>query len=107
MVVLLVAIVVGSLVLLAIGVLPWWAATAACVGILVLAIWNFDRNRRPGAPSPVRDPNRPEFYAPIADEGWEVPTSYIDHPSGAGPPPGVEKYDERNAERSAAGRERL
>lgn len=28
------------------------------------------------------------------NQTWQVPTSYIDHPTGSGPPPGVEAYDE-------------
>ncbi len=96
----------GSLVLLSLGVLPWWAAIVLMFVALLLASWNLDRQRRPGARSPVLDPNSANFYAPM-DGGWEVPTAYIDHPTGGGPPPGVEQYDSRAADRSNAGRERL
>lgn len=67
----------------------------ALVGILVVvgfAAWRFDRLRgASGAPS-VIDANRADFHGDAST--WQVPTPYIDHPSGGGEPPGVDRGDE-------------
>lgn len=54
----------------------------------------------------VRDQNAANFYAPIDNQTWQVPTSYIDHRTGGGPPPG-DKYEEDDVEEMAGDRPAL
>ena len=84
-----------------VGIVVAIAATlvAAFVGAVFL-----DMTTR-GSGKGIRDANRPEFYAPMTNQTWQVPTSYIDHPTGTGPPPGVEPYDEDALERVEGDRE--
>jgi len=89
-----VLIVVASWVLVAARVLEWWVPFVVTSAAIVLGAWWLDRTGRGTRASARLDPNRPDFYGPMASGGWEVPTSYIDHPTGGGPPPGVEPYDE-------------
>ncbi len=84
-------------VLVALAVLQVIPLALAGLGILVMLLvagWRFDRARRPGAPAPYRDANRPDFYGRSSTSHWEVPTPYIDHPDGGGEPPGVDRGDE-------------
>ena len=67
--------------------------------ILAIIAWRFDRGRAPGAPPPFLDANRPDFYGRSSESTWEVPTPYIDHPTGAGEPPGVDRDDEPSPRR--------
>lgn len=63
------------------------------VGILLVisfAAWRLDRARGAGAAPPYRDAHRPDFYGRASESHWEPPTAYIDHPRGAGTPPGVD-----------------
>lgn len=67
----------------------------ALVGILVVigfAAWRFDQLRGASAAPPVIDVNRPNFHGDAST--WQVPTPYIDHPTGGGEPPGVDRGDE-------------
>ena len=59
---------------------------------LLAAIW-FDRSRRrEGRAAYVdRRPYRPDFHGESSEVGHMPPTPYIDHPTGGGPPPGVER----------------
>jgi hypothetical protein len=66
--------------------------------------WYLDRTRR-NKTVYVTDPNRPEFYAPLENVTWQVPTSYIDHRTGGGAPPGVERYDEQGVEKMLGDRD--
>ena len=66
----------------------------AIVVLLAIIAWRFDRGRAPGAPTPSADANRPDFYGRSGESTWEVPTPYIDHRTGAGEPPGVDRGDE-------------
>ena len=52
-----------------------------------IGAWNFDRRgvRRLGG---HYDVNKANFFAPMNNQTWQIPTAYIDHPSGGGPPPG-------------------
>ena len=59
------------------------ALVAAIVGVVFL-----DLTTR-GSAKAIRDPHAPTFYGPISGEPWQVPTAYIDHPTGAGTPPGM------------------
>lgn len=66
----------------------------AIVVLLAIIAWRFDRGRAAGARTPYLDANRPDFYGRSGESSWEVPTPYIDHPTGAGEPPGVDRGDE-------------
>jgi hypothetical protein len=65
---------------------------AALVGAMRL-----DRMQRPGAGRNL-DQRRRRLYAPMDNYSLQVPTSYIDHPTPTGPPPGVEPYDRQVVE---------
>jgi hypothetical protein len=86
-----VAILILLVVLKALSIL---ASLAAILVLLVIVAWRFDRGRAPGAPAPYLNANRPDFYGRSGESTWEVPTPYIDHPTGAGEPPGVDRGDE-------------
>lgn len=55
-------------------------AIAADVGILLIAGWGIDRNRRPGARDPYLDGNRPDFAAPFSDSPTFIPTEAVESP---------------------------
>ena len=85
---------VAVLVLLVVlKVLSILVALVAIVVLLAIIAWRFDRGRAPGAPAPYLDANRPDFFGRSGESTWEVPTPYIDHPTGAGEPPGVDRGD--------------
>jgi hypothetical protein len=67
------------------------------LALVLLAAWWFDRTRRrEGRDEYVdRRPYRPDFHGESSEIGHMPPTPYIDHPTGGGPPPGVERGDER------------
>lgn len=69
-------------------------ALVAILVALLYAAWRLDRARGIGASPPYLDANRPDFYGGSGESSWEVPTAYIDHPTGGGPPPGVERGGE-------------
>lgn len=86
---------VAVVALIILGMLNVVSFPVVLVGILValvIAARRLDRGRGAGAPSPVRDPHRPDFYGEAST--WQIPTPYIDHPTGAGEPPGVDRGDE-------------
>ena len=86
---------VAVLILLAaLKVLSVLISLLAIVVLLAIVALRFDRGRAPSAPAPYRDANRPDFYGGSSESTWEVPTPYIDHPTGAGEPPGVDRGDE-------------
>jgi hypothetical protein len=87
--------VVAVILLVVIKILSLPLALVAILVILGVAAWRLDRARGAGAVAPYRDENRPDFYGRSSASSWEVPTAYIDHPSGAGEPPGVDRRDER------------
>ncbi len=87
-----------SIALFLLQLVPYWVTLIAIFAVALFAAWWLDRGRSAGAAPPFRDENRPELYAPMANATWQVPTSYIDHPSGGGPPPGVEQYDQHGVE---------
>lgn len=84
---------VVALILLA--VLKVISILLALVGILVVvgfAAWRFDLGRGTSASIGAMDANRPTFHGDAST--WQVPTPYIDHPTGGGEPPGVDRGDE-------------
>ena len=87
--------VVAVILLVVIKILSLALALVAILIILGVAAWRLDRAHGAGAGAPYRDENRPDFYGRSSASSWEVPTAYIDHPSGAGEPPGVDRGDER------------
>jgi hypothetical protein len=90
---LILGVVIGGLVLGMLGVIPFWVALIAILAVTFFAAWWLDRTR-PGRTAPFRDANRPDLYAPMMNRTGQVPTAYIDHPTGGGPPPGVERHGE-------------
>ena len=75
-------ILVGLLIppiLLYLGLIGWPPAVVAEFVILFAAAWNFDRQRRPGAPGPVWDAAHPDFAAPM-DGHREIPTQAVEEP---------------------------
>lgn len=80
--------------LVVLKVLSIVVSLVAIVVLLAIVAWRFDRGRVPGASAPYLDANRPDFYGRSGESSWEVPTPYIDHPTGAGEPPGVDRGDE-------------
>jgi len=92
-------IIVGTWGLFLFGVIDIWITLPASFGSALLLAWNLDRTGRGAAALERLDQNRPDFYGQSGGEGWSVPTAYIDHPTGTGPPPGVEQYDEAAVER--------
>jgi MFS superfamily sulfate permease-like transporter len=91
---LILALVALLILLVVLKVLSILVSLVAIVVLLAIVAWWFDRGRAPGAPAPYRDANRPDFYGGSSESTWEVPTPYIDHPTGAGEPPGVDRGDE-------------
>ncbi|MEP7041107.1 MAG: hypothetical protein ABI864_05980 [Chloroflexota bacterium] len=92
MVLLIVLAVVVAIVLVKVISLP--LALLAILVVIGFAAWRLDRGRAPGAIAPYLDANRPDFYEESSSSAWDVPTAYIDHPTGAGEPPGVDGGDE-------------
>jgi hypothetical protein len=80
--------------LVVLKVLSILVSLVAIVVLLAIVAWRFDRGRDPRAPAPYLDANRPDFSGRSSESTWEVPTPYIDHPTGAGDPPGVDQRDE-------------
>lgn len=89
-----IAAVAVLILLVVLKVLSILVSLAAILILLAIIAWWFDRGRAPGAPTPYLDANRPDFYGRSGDSSWEVPTPYIDHPTGGGEPPGVDRGDE-------------
>lgn len=87
---------VSAWVLALLGVIPVWAAVVATLAIAFIAAWLLDRTRSRGPLPPYFDANQGNFQAPMNSRTWQVPTAYIDHPTGGGPPPGVERHGERS-----------
>jgi hypothetical protein len=94
MVLLVMAAVVAVIVLVVVKVISLPLGLVAIVVVIGLAAWRLDRSRSAGARTPYLDRNRPDFYGSSSASSWEVPTPYIDHPTGAGEPPGVDRGDE-------------
>jgi hypothetical protein len=94
MVLLIIAAVVAVIVLVVVKVISLPLALVAIVMMIGLAAWRLDRSRSAGAVAPYLDRNRPVFHGSSSASSWEVPTPYIDHPTGAGEPPGVDRGDE-------------
>jgi hypothetical protein len=94
MVLLIIAAVVAVIVLMVVKVTLLPLALVAILVVIGLAAWRLDRSRSAGAVAPYRDENRPDFYGRSSNFRWEVPTLYIDHRTGAGEPPGVDRGDE-------------
>ena len=65
-----------------IGLIGWVPAVVAEFVILFAAAWNFDRQRRPGAPGPKWDAAAPDFAAPMFGEQGEhvIPTQAVEDP---------------------------
>lgn len=95
MVWLILGVIVGGLLLSLLGVVPFWVTFVAILGVTFFAAWWLDRTR-PGLVAPFRDGNRADLYGPMVNQTGQVPTAYIDHPTGGGPPPGVERHGERS-----------
>lgn len=94
MVLLIVLAVVVAIVLVLVKVISLPLALLAILVVIGFAAWRLDRGRAPGAIAPYLDANRPDFYGESSSSAWDVPTAYIDHPTGAGEPPGVDEGDE-------------
>jgi hypothetical protein len=63
------------------GVLGWTAVLVAEVVIILVAAWNFDRGRRPGAPDPFGDPHHPDFPVPMFEDIRPWPMEDIESPA--------------------------
>ena len=65
----------------------------ALLALVILAGWLFDRARRREGRAPYVDrrPYRADFHGESSEFGHMPPTPYIDHPTGGGAPPGVER----------------
>ena len=89
------------------GVFNLWVAIIVTVVAVVAGAMFLDLVTR-GSGSAIKDQNQGNYSAPMGNETWQVPTSYIDHRTGTGPPPGVERYDEEEVDKllgdRAAGR---
>jgi hypothetical protein len=76
-------------------------AVVTAIGVTLLATlvgaMRLDRKQRAGAGRDL-DQKRRRLYTPMDSYTQQVPTSYIDHPTPTGPPPGVEPYDPRDVE---------
>jgi hypothetical protein len=99
MVLLIIAAVLAVIVLVVVKVISVQLALVAILVVIGFAAWRLDRSRSAGAVAPYLDENRPDFYGRSSDSRWEVPTPYIDHRTGAGEPPGVDRGDEPAARR--------
>ena len=94
MVLLIVGVVISAIALVAVKVISLPLALVAILVVIGFAAWRLDRARSAGAAPPYRDENRPDFYGRSSSSTWEAPTPYIDHRTGAGEPPGVDRGDE-------------
>jgi hypothetical protein len=94
MVLLIMGAVIAVIVLVVFKVISLPLALVAILVVIGYAAWRLDRSRSVGARTPYLDRNRPDFYGSSSASSWEVPTAYIDHPTGAGEPPGVDRGDE-------------
>ena len=63
-----------------------FVALLVVVAIVLVAAWQFDRNRRPGARDPYLDANRPDFPANAGSFIRPVPTEAIKSPKDPGNP---------------------
>jgi len=75
-------------------------AMAIVIAGLIALTWvaeRLDRPRQRGRHDPGSKMPRwkGDFHGQSSDHTWEVPTAYIDHPTGGGPPPGADRRDER------------
>lgn len=60
----------------------------------LLGGWLLDRRNRHINIGAHFDENRGALDVPMGNnQTWQIPTAYIDHRTGSGPPPGVEPYD--------------
>ena len=67
------------------GIIGWQLTLIAELSIILLAAWNFDRSRRPGAPGPVWDAARPDF--PVQMGGNDpIPTEAVESPANRSNP---------------------
>jgi len=96
---LILALVALLILLVVLKVLSIVVSLVAIVVLLAIVAWWFDRGRAAGARAPYLDANRPDFYGRSSESTWEVPTPYIDHPTGAGEPPSVDDGGEPPAPR--------
>lgn len=94
MVLLIVAAVVAAILLVVVKVISLPLALLGILVVIGFAAWRLDRSRSAGARAPYLDEHRPDFYGGSSSSSWEVPTPYIDHKTGAGEPPGVNRGDE-------------
>lgn len=99
MVPLIVAGVIAAILLVVLKVISWPLALVAILVVIGFAAWRLDRSRSAGATAPYLDRNRPDFHGSSSASSWEVPTPYIDHRTGAGEPPGVDRGDEPSPRR--------
>ena len=93
------AVVVGVWVAAALGLFGYGLMTLIIPTVVMLiaalvGAWQLDRGKRPIQADKYFDVNRANLDAPMTNQRWQVPTAYIDHPTGGGPPPGTELYDE-------------
>ena len=91
-------LVVGAWVAGSIGAFPGFMALIVPVVVTLigalLAGWHLDRRNRHINVGAHFDENRATFDVPMNNnQRWQIPTAYIDHKTGSGPPPGVEPYD--------------
>jgi hypothetical protein len=93
MILLVVLAVVAAIALVVIKVISLPVALVAILVTIGYAAWRLDRSRTAGA-APYLDDHRPDFYGSSSSSSWEVPTPYIDHRTGPGEPPGVNRGDE-------------
>ena len=94
MVPLIIVTVVAAILLVVLKVISMPVALAVILVAIGFAAWRLDRSRSAGARASYLDENRPDFYGRSSGSSWEVPTAYIDHRTGAGEPPGVNRGDE-------------
>lgn len=94
--------VVGAWLLAFIGIVGMVPAVAETLVAAVIGAVFLDLTTR-GSGKAVRDANAANFYAPVNNQTWQVPTSYIDHRTGGGPPPG-EEYDREDLEEMSGDR---
>jgi len=74
------------------GILTWIIPVVVTLIGALLGALQLDRGGRVQT-GKFFDENKANFYAPMTNETWQVPTSYIDHRTGSGSPPGTESYD--------------
>jgi len=63
------------------GVIGGLAALVLAIAILLVAAWNVDRGRRPGAREPFVDAAHPDFPVPMAGPVRPNPTETFESPS--------------------------